>query len=169
MAIQAWGVARGDRYLLDLRVGQMNYNQARRAILEQAALRPEGASACGASHPDRERRLRRRTDRGAQTRDHRHQEDDAGAEGDKILRAESAASDLESGNCFLPGYRMGQDELAMPDESRTPADILGFIDECAMFPNGRYDDQVDAWSQGMNWLRKRMLRSAKVYSSFAGT
>jgi predicted phage terminase large subunit-like protein len=169
VAIQAWGVCRGDRYLLDLKVGQMNYNQARRAILEQGAyvrkMWPRSAhhiliENAGYGVELIEELKREITGIKKMT---------PALEGDKILRAESAASDLESGNCFLPGYRMGQDELAMPDESRTPADILGFIDECAMFPNGRYDDQVDAWSQGMNWLRKRMLRSAKVYSSFAGT
>jgi predicted phage terminase large subunit-like protein len=168
VAIQAWGVARGDRYLLDLKVGHMNYNQARRAILEQATFvrktYPRAAhhilienAGYGVELIEELRReitgVKKMT---------------PAQEGDKVLRAESAASDLESGNCFLPGYRQGADEMAMPDESRTSMDILGFIDECAIFPNGRYDDQVDAWSQGMNWLRKRMTRSARVFSSFAG-
>ena len=33
---QAWGVAGGDRYLLDLKKGHMSYVQCRRAVLEQA-------------------------------------------------------------------------------------------------------------------------------------
>ena len=36
VAIQAWGVRGADRYLLDLKKGHMNYNQAKRAIIEQA-------------------------------------------------------------------------------------------------------------------------------------
>jgi phage terminase large subunit-like protein len=89
-----------------------------------------------------------------------------GADGDKILRAEAASADLESGNCFLPGYRAGQDEFSLPDEARCPADIVDFIDSCAIFPNGRNDDDVDAWSQCMNWLRSRTLTSARTYSPF---
>ena len=83
-----------------------------------------------------------------------------------MLRAESAAADLESGNCFLPGFRLGQDEYSMPDEHKTPARIVDFIDSCALFPNARNDDDVDAWSQAMNWLRTRTVQRARTWSSF---
>ena len=166
VAIQAWGISGGDRYLLDLRSGHMNYGQAKRAVLEQAAyVRREHRRA--AHHvlienagygvemiEDLKRELT-----GVKKLSRAH-------EGDKVLRAESASADLESGNCFLPGYRVGEDELSMPDEGRCSADIVAFIDECAMFPNGRYDDQVDAWSQAMNWLRSRPQRRGRTWSSF---
>jgi phage terminase large subunit-like protein len=29
-----------------------------------------------------------------------------------------------------------------------------------------HDDQVDAWSQAMNWLRSRQSRRARTWSSF---
>lgn len=166
IAIQAWGVVGADRYLLDLKKGHMNYAQARRAILEQARyVRRLYRSAAhhilieSAGYGDDLALELRREVTGVKVLSHARS-------GDKILRAESAASDLESGNCFLPGYRHGQDEYSMPDESRTPADIVDFIDSCAMFPNARNDDDVDAWSQAMNWIRARPQAQSRTWSSF---
>jgi predicted phage terminase large subunit-like protein len=87
-------------------------------------------------------------------------------EGDKMLRAEAASAALESGNCWLPGYREGQDELSMPDDARNAAEVTDFINSCANFPNARYDDDVDAWSQAMNWLSGRPVRTSRTFSSF---
>jgi predicted phage terminase large subunit-like protein len=166
VAIQAWGVAGGDRYLLDLKKGHMNYTQAKRAILEQAVyirrLFPSAAHHCLIENAGYGVELIQELKREISgvlkiTR---------GPDGDKILRAESAAADLESGNCFLPGYRMGADEFSMPDETRSPADIVDFIDSCALFPNAKNDDDVDAWSQCMNWLRSRPSQPARTWSSF---
>ncbi len=166
IAIQAWGVSGADRYLLDLKVGHMNYGQAKRAVLEQARhvrqqwryvghhVLIENAGYGVELYEELRRELT-----GCHKLSRAH-------EGDKVLRAESAAADLESGNCFLPGHRLAHDEMSMPDESRCSADINGFIDECAMFDNGRYDDQVDAWSQAMNWLRSRVIRKSRTFSSF---
>jgi predicted phage terminase large subunit-like protein len=76
-----------------------------------------------------------------------------GADGDKIMRAEAASDALESGNCFLPGF--GPPWQPAYDEHKSPADISHFIHSCATFPNATHDDDVDAWSQAMNWLRGR--------------
>lgn len=165
-AIQAWGVTGGDRYLLDLKKGHMSYAQCKRAVIEQA--RYVRQAHPGSSHyilienagygidliPDLKRALTgvRKIPRGN--------------DGDKIIRAENAADALETGNCFLPGYRLGTDELSMPDEDRCPADIVDFIDSCAMFPNAKHDDDVDAWSQAMNWIRSKPVSRARVFSSF---
>jgi len=89
-----------------------------------------------------------------------------GADGDKVVRAEAASDVLESGNCFLPGYREGADEYSLPDERRCPAFVTDFVDSCAMFPNGKHDDDVDAWSQCMNWLRSKQTAQARTWSSF---
>ena len=48
--------------------------------------------------------------------------------GDKVTRAEPFAAQVESGNIFLAKSEWNKD----------------FIDECAMFPVGKYKDQVDA-------------------------
>lgn len=72
---------------------------------------------------------------------------------DKVLRAEAAAAVLESGNCFVAGAQAP--ELDGYDPARTPADTQLFIEECAVFPNGQNDDQVDAFTQAINWLTAR--------------
>ena len=169
VAIQAWGVTQGDRYLLDLKKGHMNYGQAKRAVLEQARfVRKMFRSAAhhvlieNAGYGVEMYEELRRELTGCHKLSRAH-------EGDKVLRAESAAADLEGGNCFLPGFRVGSDEMSMPDEARCPADVLDFIDSCAMFPNAKHDDDVDAWSQAMNWMRSRPIRRGRTWSSFRQT
>ena len=166
VAIQAWGAHGANRYLLDLKKGHMNFHQAKRAILEQAryvrTLYPRAAHKILIENAGygveliQELKLEV-TGVEKITR---------GTDGDKELRAEAAASVLEGGNCFLPGYREGSDEFSMPDEARCAADIVDFIDSCAIFPNGRNDDDVDAWSQAMNWYTARQARPARTLSSF---
>jgi predicted phage terminase large subunit-like protein len=169
IAIQAWGVAGADRYLLDLRKGHMSKDQAKRAIIEQARFVRNRRMFGHASHfvlienagygPELIAELKRDLTGVQKVSPNR--------DGDKVIRAEGASSALESGNCFLPGYRIGADELSMPDDDRNSADVTNFIDSCAVFPNGRYDDEVDAWSQAMNWITHRPVRRARSYSPFA--
>jgi phage terminase large subunit-like protein len=54
----------------------------------------------------------------------------------------------------------------MPRDDLNAAEITDFIDSCAGFPNARFDDDVDAWSQVMNWLSTKVVRPARSYSSF---
>lgn len=166
VAIQAWGVFGADKYLIDVRKGHMNYSQARRAITDQA-------------------RYVRQTWRGAT---HYCLIENAGYgveliidlkpnlsgtikitpshDGDKIMRAEAASADLESGNCYLPGRRLSSDDLSMPDEANCPADVVDFINSCAIFPNGPHDDDVDAFTQCMNWLRSRTIARVRTSTPF---
>ena len=60
-------------------------------------------------------------------------------EGGKVSRAAAASPLLESGNWYLPHPRL------FPW-------VQEFIGECAAFPGGAHDDQVDAWSQGAKRL-----------------
>ena len=166
IAIQAWGVSAADRYLLDLRKGHLNYGQAKRAIVEQARhvrrLYPRAAHYC----------LLENAGYGVELIEELKRElpgvlkVSAGLEGNKQLRAEAAAADLEAGNCWLPGFGQGEVSTGPPDEKRTPADIIDFVNECGTFPHGRYDDQVDAWSQAMNWIRNRPSSRARFSSPF---
>jgi predicted phage terminase large subunit-like protein len=167
VAIQAWGVKGGDRYLLELRKGHMSKGQAYRAILEMSGhVRKQFPHAIhtvlieNAGYGVELIEELKRSVPGVLKLTRAH-------EGDKELRAEAAAASLESGNCFLPGYRKGNDEMSMPRDDLNSADITDFIDSCAGFPNARFDDDVDAWSQCMNWLSTKMIRPARVYSSFA--
>jgi predicted phage terminase large subunit-like protein len=57
-------------------------------------------------------------------------------EGGKVVRAYAVTGQIESGNVFLP--------------STEHAPWIGdFIEECAAFPNGTHDDQVDAMTQAL--------------------
>ena len=60
-------------------------------------------------------------------------------EGGKVSRACAASPQLESGNWHLPH------PMLFPW-------VEEFIGECAAFPAGAHDDQVDAWSQGAKRL-----------------
>jgi predicted phage terminase large subunit-like protein len=60
--------------------------------------------------------------------------------GGKIVRANAASPQIESGNVYLP-------------HPMRASWVEDFVEECAAFPQGRYDDQVDAMSQAL--LRRR--------------
>lgn len=62
-------------------------------------------------------------------------------QGSKTARASAVSPLVEASNVFLPNPEL---------EGYTWVD--GFVDEAAMFPNGAHDDQVDAFSQGLNRL-----------------
>ena len=69
--------------------------------------------------------------------------------GDKIIRAMAAQPPLEAGNIFVPGR-------AVPNSTtgyQAPGWVADLIEEAATFPNGQHDDQVDAYSQAINWAR----------------
>ncbi|MEN6533124.1 MAG: phage terminase large subunit, partial [Bryobacteraceae bacterium] len=62
--------------------------------------------------------------------------------GGKEVRAHAVSPQIEAGNVYLP-----DPSIAMW--------INGFIEECAAFPNGAFDDQVDAMSQALVHLAVR--------------
>ena len=58
---------------------------------------------------------------------------------DKVMRVNACLPSIESGNVYLP------------DNAPWLSD---FIEECSMFPSGKiHDDQVDAMSQALNYMR----------------
>ena len=57
-------------------------------------------------------------------------------EGSKTERAEAVSWLVEAGN------------VELPDPTKNPW-VNEFIEECASFPNGAFDDQVDAFTQGL--------------------
>ncbi|MDY0198952.1 MAG: phage terminase large subunit, partial [Tenuifilaceae bacterium] len=58
-------------------------------------------------------------------------------EGGKVARVNAVAPILEAGNVHLLREEWNND----------------FVEECASFPNGKHDDDVDAMSQALNRLR----------------
>jgi predicted phage terminase large subunit-like protein len=71
----------------------------------------------------------------------------------KEVRAIACEADFEGGGIFIPGAR--SQTLDSYDPSLTPPWAQELVEECALFPNGDYDDRVDATSQLLNWVRQR--------------
>jgi predicted phage terminase large subunit-like protein len=70
-------------------------------------------------------------------------------EGGKVARVNAICPDIESGNVWLPHKSIAHW-------------IELFVEECAVFPNGANDDQVDAMSQGLNrMIGRRGLRAVR--------
>jgi predicted phage terminase large subunit-like protein len=64
-------------------------------------------------------------------------------EGGKEARAHAASPQIEAGNVYLPAAQIP----APPGYVATATDEL--VEECAAFPNGAHDDQVDALTQAL--------------------
>ena len=154
---QAWGIAGANRYLLRLFKQRVALNGTIEAMLEFASWALEiwpqlphyiliEAAATG---PDAAREIKTRVDGVIEIK----------ARGAKELRAAAATPALEGHNCYLPGYQ--SDDLAGYTQ-RTPADVQDFIESAATFPNGAHDDDVDAWSQMVNWTRTQRVTPASI-------
>jgi len=79
------------------------------------------------------------------------------ADGDKVRRALAASPALETGHCYVPG-RQDPDPTGPGYGPMTPPRVQAFIEECSLFQGDMkhaHDDQVDAWSQMVNWTRRR--------------
>lgn len=63
-------------------------------------------------------------------------------EGGKTARAQASTADVEAGNVYLP-----------EDAEWT----LGWITVFAKFPLVKHDDDVDAFTQALNWMRRRSI------------
>lgn len=166
VAIQCYGVKGADRYLLDLRKARLNYSSAKRAVREMAqwANRTWRRTPCYVLIENAGYGVELITDLKREVTG--VTKINAGGEGDKISRAESASDALESGNIFLPGY--GPPWQPAYDEMRSPADVVDFIASCSNFPFAVNDDDVDAWSQAQNWLRGRTTTPARGSSILLG-
>lgn len=71
-------------------------------------------------------------------------------QGSKVARVNAILGAVESGNVYLP-----KNKKWVPD----------FVNECAQFPNGKHDDQVDAMSQALNriiYQRSQYKRDEKL-------
>ena len=63
-------------------------------------------------------------------------------QGGKVARAMAISSLVEAGNVFLP-------------HPQYATWVEAFIEECAKFPNGSHDDQVDPMTQALTWLYRQ--------------
>jgi predicted phage terminase large subunit-like protein len=72
-------------------------------------------------------------------------------EGGKVARAAAVSPLIEAGNIYLPHPHIAPW-------------VNDFIEECAAFPNGAHDDQVDAMTQAL--LRWNLLPEEQVISLY---
>ena len=74
-------------------------------------------------------------------------------QGSKIARVQAILGAIESGNVYLPTNKKFTSD---------------FVEECASFPNGAHDDQVDCMSQALNRLiyQRGSLPSKRERSAF---
>jgi predicted phage terminase large subunit-like protein len=163
IAIQVWGIHGAQRYLLDLQLGKMNYSAAKRAVREMAqwARRnwPRARHVMlvenGGYGSDIELDLKMEF---TGIKKINPQND-----GDKEVRADRASESLESHHCFIPGY--GPPGKPSYDAVTTPQKFSGFISNCSKFPYAPHDDDVDAWSQMINWMRGNQTRAIRMSSA----
>lgn len=71
---------------------------------------------------------------------------------DKVTRAHAVTPTIEAGNCYLP-----EDAPWLQD----------MIDEFATFPNGAHDDEVDATTQFLNYVRRKGEAAFKDFAEAA--
>lgn len=71
--------------------------------------------------------------------------------GDKQQRVHAVTPMLEGGNVWLPGAAMPDGKA---DTTLSPAWVDRFVEECAGFPFGAHDDQVDAMTQALRRLHR---------------
>lgn len=124
---EVWGKARADRYLLDLVRRRMDFGQTIRAVKSLSSLWPLAYCKLiedAANGPAVIEALRKELS-GINA---------VSPVGSKESRVHAVSPIVSAGNVYLPHPSL--------------AEWVGtFIDECADFPNARYNDQVDAMSQ----------------------
>lgn len=130
VAIQVWGKTGANMYLVDAVKRHLNMPDTVREILRLRAMYPK----CPATL------IEDKANGSAIVQVLRH--DIAGIipitpEGGKVARVNAVSGAIESGNVYLPRNKPFTDE---------------FVEECAAFPRGSHDDQVDAMSQALNRL-----------------
>jgi predicted phage terminase large subunit-like protein len=139
---QVWGRKGADKYLLDQERGQMDCPATIQAVRRMSQKWPEAKGKL----------VEDKANGSAVIAMLQHEIEGLIAvnpEGGKESRVHAVTPQLEAGNVYLPEV--------------TLAPWIGsFIDECAAFPHGAYDDQVDAMTQAL--LRLSTKRSALDWS-----
>lgn len=156
---QCWGARGGDRFLLRTVREQMSFGATKRAILEFDRWIRQVWPMVPVMH------VIEKSANGVEIINELKREITAikpwPASSDKTARAEAAQPTLEAGNCWLPGAANAQQDDY--DPALTPAWVQSLVEECAQFNRGAYDDQVDAWSQAMNYLNEVTAYVGGIY------
>ncbi len=151
-----WGVYGPDLYFLASRVERMNLSATKQAIRDMTALAERW-------FPDLPLRiLVEKRANGVEVLQEMQRElrglVPTNPDASKTARAEAAEPTLESGHVFVPGER-SLDDPAGYDQALTPAFAAALIEQAATFPFGENDDNVDQFTQVVNWTRGAGRRS----------
>jgi predicted phage terminase large subunit-like protein len=128
VSIQVWGKAEADIYLIDRVNARMNFPTTLQSIRNVIT-----------KHPDAALKLVEDKANGSAIIAMLQREIGGivavNPEGGKIARVNAVSPHIEAGNVWLP---------------RNAEWVHDFVEECASFPNGKNDDDVDAMSQALN-------------------
>lgn len=135
VAIQAWGIKGANKYLLKRVRERLGFPATVQAVRTVKAQYPEAVAILIEEKANGAAVIATLSD------------EIAGLiainpEGGKVARAYAAQPDQEAGNIFLP------------DPSIEP-DIETFLSELSAFPTVAHDDETDAFTQAVNWIRVR--------------
>lgn len=135
VAIQAWGNAGANKYLLKRRKERLNFAATVLAVRAMHALYPDAIAVLVEDKANGSAVIETISGEipGVLA---------VNPEGGKIPRAYAMQPEQEAGNIFLP------------DPTIDP-DIETFLSEVSSFPASPNDDEVDAMTQYVNWARKR--------------
>jgi predicted phage terminase large subunit-like protein len=142
-----WGAIKADRFLLDQKRARLCMPQTMAAIRETSAKWPQAHAVLiedKANGPAVIQALRTEISGLIAVN----------PAGGKIARAQAVSPQCESGNVYLPHPHIAPW-------------VDAFIEECASFPAGRHDDQVDQMTQALNRL-SRMAASGGPRPQYLG-
>lgn len=140
-----WGRRQGNAYLLDQVRGRWDFVETVRQVQAFAVKHPRSTAKWvedKANGPAVIATLRQKVPGLIAVEPH----------GDKVARGRAVSPYQEAGNVFLP------------HPSLAPW-VEDFIEECAVFPNGTYDDQVDQMTQALDRLLSGPVRRPMVAST----
>ncbi len=151
VAGQAWGCVGADKFLLRITKDRMSLGATKRAVKEWHAWLRERFPGVPVYH------LIEKTSNGVEVIAELKREipgiTPITVSVDKVLRAEAAEPTLESGNVWVPGAPLG--DGSDYDPALTPTAVQELIESAASFPRGEHDDDVDAFTQMVNWTNAR--------------
>lgn len=152
VAIQVWGKTKADMYLVDAVKRHLNMPDTMREIKRLRSLYPKCKTTL----------IEDKANGSAIIQYLRHEMPGiipVNPIGGKVSRVNAVVGSIESGNVFLPA------------DKRFTSD---FVEECAAFPRGTHDDQVDCMSQALNRLiyhrgsENHEKEEKSIYKSFPG-
>ena len=134
-----WGKIKKDLYLLHVYRKRMDYPTLKRAVVDQKRLF-DARSVIIEDRASGTQLIQELLYEGM----HCVKRYELPAGHDKIMRMHSASSMIENGFVHLP------------EKSEW---LAAYMQELGVFPNGKYDDQVDSTSQALDWVKQRYLNN----------